>query len=120
VASQEFDVIVATGEFAGAFGPHRTALGPRLIAAQDPLAAWEPLAAVLRGDEVVLLKGSRGVALERLLPRFEEKWGSFHPHGEAFGSRAISSSTGSRDDAHSAERPQYVNPAEGSAERRGE
>jgi hypothetical protein len=38
----------------------------------------------LRGDEVVLLKGSRGVALERLLPRFEEQWGSLHPHGEAF------------------------------------
>src|SRR5919109_2203574 len=69
VASQDFDVVVATGEFAGAFGPHRAALGARLIAAQDPLAAWEPLAEVMRGDEVVLLKGSRGVALERLLPR---------------------------------------------------
>jgi UDP-N-acetylmuramoyl-tripeptide--D-alanyl-D-alanine ligase len=119
VARQDFDVVVATGEFAGAFGPHRAALGARLIAAQDPLAAWEPLAEVMRGNEVVLLKGSRGVALERLLPRFEEKWGSFHPHGEAFGSRAISSSTGSRDDAHSAERPHYVNPAE-AAEQRGE
>jgi UDP-N-acetylmuramoyl-tripeptide--D-alanyl-D-alanine ligase len=120
VASQDFDVIVATGEFAGAFGPHRTALGPRLIEAADALAAWEPLANVLRGDEVVLLKGSRGVALERLLPRLEEKWGSFHPHGEAFGSRAISSSTGSREDARSAERPQYVDPAETPAEQRGE
>jgi UDP-N-acetylmuramoyl-tripeptide--D-alanyl-D-alanine ligase len=120
VARQDFDVIVATGEFAGAFGPHRTALGPRLIAAPDPLAAWEPLAERLQGNEVVLLKGSRGVALERLLPRFEEKWGPFHPHGEAFGSRASRSSTGSRDDARSAERPQHVQPADGSAEQRGE
>jgi hypothetical protein len=54
----------------------------------------------------VLLKGSRGVALERLLPRLEDKWGSLHPHGEAFGSRAIDSTTGMRDDAHPAERPQ--------------
>jgi UDP-N-acetylmuramoyl-tripeptide--D-alanyl-D-alanine ligase len=120
VARMDFDVIVATGEFADAFDPHRTALGSRLIMADDPLAAWEPLAGALRGNEVVLLKGSRGVALERLLPRFEEKWGPFHPHGEAFGSRAISTSTGSREDARSAERPQHVDPAEAPAEQRGE
>ena len=106
IAGMDIDTIVATGEFADAFAPHAAALGARLIAVEDPLAAWEPLSALLRGSEVVLLKGSRGVALERLLPRFEEEWGSLHPHGEAYGSRAIDMTTGSRDDARTAERPQ--------------
>ena len=109
VAAQDIDVVVATGQFADAFGPHRAALGSRLITAADPLSAGESLLGLLRGDELVLLKGSRGVALERLLPRFEERWGSFHPHGEAFGSRAIDSSTGSREDARPAGHPQQSN-----------
>jgi hypothetical protein len=106
VARHDFDLVVATGDFADAFGPHRAALGPRLITAPDALGAWEPLSAALAGGETVLLKGSRGVALERLLPMFEEKWGVLHPHGEASGSRAIRSSTGTRDDARPAEHPQ--------------
>jgi UDP-N-acetylmuramoyl-tripeptide--D-alanyl-D-alanine ligase len=120
VAQHDFDVLVATGEFADAFGPHRTALGSRLITVADALDAWEPLAAQLRGDETVLLKGSRGVALERLLPRFEDKWGSLHPHGEALGSRASESNTGSRDDARPAEHPQGSTAARGGpSDRRG-
>ncbi len=75
VAEAEVDVIVATGEFARAFGPLAEQLGDRLIAAEDPLDAYVPLAARLTGREVVLLKGSRGVALERLLPHFEKDWG---------------------------------------------
>jgi UDP-N-acetylmuramoyl-tripeptide--D-alanyl-D-alanine ligase len=106
VAQQELDLIVATGEFVDAFGPHRAALGSRLLVAADPMDAWDVLAGRLEGNEVVLLKGSRGVALERLLPRFEEQWGLLHPHGEAFGSRAIATNTGSRDDARPAEHPQ--------------
>lgn len=106
VARQEFDLIVATGDFVDAFAPHGAALGDRLVTASDALAAWPPIAERLRGDEVVLLKGSRGVALERLLPHFEEKWGSLHPHGEALGSRASSSGTGTRDEARPAEHPQ--------------
>jgi UDP-N-acetylmuramoyl-tripeptide--D-alanyl-D-alanine ligase len=122
IAEHDFDVVVATGDFAEAFGPHRDALGPRLLTAQDPMEAWEPLAAKLGGEEVVLLKASRSVALERLLPRFEERWGLLHPHGEAFGSRA--SSTGLRDAARPAERPQDddTGGARGgaAAERRGD
>ncbi|HEX2167274.1 MAG TPA: UDP-N-acetylmuramoyl-tripeptide--D-alanyl-D-alanine ligase, partial [Longimicrobiales bacterium] len=106
VAGLDLDVIVATGEFADAFASHADALGSRLITMRDAMEAWGPLDKVLQGSEVVLLKGSRGVALERLLPRLENKWGSLHPHGEAFGSRAIDSTTGSRDDARPAERPQ--------------
>lgn len=121
IARGDFDIIVATGDFADAFGPHRTALGRRLMIVSDPLEAWAPLSAALQGSEVVLLKGSRGVALERLLPRFEEQWGSLHPHGEAFGSRAIDTTTGSREDARTAERPQSHTGGNAAArERRGD
>jgi UDP-N-acetylmuramoyl-tripeptide--D-alanyl-D-alanine ligase len=124
VVSQDFDVVVATGMFADAFGPHRAALGPRLITVSDPVDAWDAMSAVLNGDEVILLKGSRGVALERLLPRFEEQWGLLHPHGEASGSRAIESNTGMRDDARPAEHPQADTSGSqrggAAAERRGD
>ena len=107
VVDRNFDFVVATGEFADAFGPHRATLGSRLITSADPLDAFDDLAQIMTGFEVVLLKGSRGVALERLLPRFQEQWGSLHPHGEALGSRAIDTTTGSRDDARTAEHPQH-------------
>jgi UDP-N-acetylmuramoyl-tripeptide--D-alanyl-D-alanine ligase len=106
VVDRNFDFVVATGEFAEAFGPHRATLGSRLITSPDPLDAFAALAPVMTGFEVVLLKGSRGVALERLLPRFQEQWGSLHPHGEALGSRAIDTTTESRDGVRSAEHPQ--------------
>src|SRR5690606_31453184 len=99
-----------------AFEPHRTALGSKLIIEDDPMNAWQALSAALRGSEVVLLKGSRGVALERLLPRIEE-WGLLHPHGEAFGSRAIDTTTALCDDAQAAEHPQ-PNSSGGTARRR--
>src|SRR5256886_13677187 len=61
-------VVAAVGEFVRAFEPHRTALGPRLVMAPDVDALGPRLKAALRGDEIVLLKASRGVALERVLP----------------------------------------------------
>jgi UDP-N-acetylmuramoyl-tripeptide--D-alanyl-D-alanine ligase len=103
IAGRELDRIVATGEFARAFAPFAEQLGERLIAESDPLSAFDRLAPLLRGDEVVLLKGSRGVALERLLPRIEENWGVLHPHGEASGPRATKSVTGECGDASPAE-----------------
>ncbi|HEX6937771.1 MAG TPA: cyanophycin synthetase, partial [Longimicrobiales bacterium] len=75
VAASDVDLIVATGEFAAAFEPLAGRLGDRLIVADDPLEAYAPLARRLGGRDIVLLKGSRGVALERLLPRFEQDWG---------------------------------------------
>jgi UDP-N-acetylmuramoyl-tripeptide--D-alanyl-D-alanine ligase len=88
VGDAAVDVIVATGEFADAFQPLANELGDRLIAEADPLRAFDVLAGRLEGNELILLKGSRGVRMERLLPRFEEGWGMLHPHGETFGSRA--------------------------------
>lgn len=63
------DRVVATGDFVGAFAGLE--LGERLIAVEDPLEAYERLRPALKGDETILLKGSRGVALERLIPLLE-------------------------------------------------
>jgi UDP-N-acetylmuramoyl-tripeptide--D-alanyl-D-alanine ligase len=64
----EPDLLAAVGEFVPALAPHAGALGERLLTADDPPALGPALAARLRGDEVVVLKASRGVALERILP----------------------------------------------------
>ena len=60
-------VVAAVGEFVPAFERHRQALGDRLITAPDAEALGPLLKAALRGNEIVLLKASRGVALERVL-----------------------------------------------------
>jgi UDP-N-acetylmuramoyl-tripeptide--D-alanyl-D-alanine ligase len=62
------ELLAGVGEFATALAPHASALGDRLLTAEDPLALAPALAGRLRGDEVVVLKASRGVALERILP----------------------------------------------------
>jgi UDP-N-acetylmuramoyl-tripeptide--D-alanyl-D-alanine ligase len=101
----DVDLIVATGEFTAAFRAATPAPG-RVILEEDPEQAFELLAGRLRGNEVVLLKASRGVRLERLLPRFEAKWGTggvLHPHGEAFGPRGSQLHSGGRAESPPAE-----------------
>jgi UDP-N-acetylmuramoyl-tripeptide--D-alanyl-D-alanine ligase len=60
------DLIGAVGEFVPALQRH--ALGARLVTATDPDALGAAVAGRLRGGELVLLKASRGVALERAIP----------------------------------------------------
>jgi UDP-N-acetylmuramoyl-tripeptide--D-alanyl-D-alanine ligase len=62
------DILAAVGEFVPALAPHAARLGERLVTAADPIALGPLLTERLRGDEVVVLKASRGVALERILP----------------------------------------------------
>jgi UDP-N-acetylmuramoyl-tripeptide--D-alanyl-D-alanine ligase len=62
------DLLAAVGEFVPALEPHRKALGDRLLTAPDAPALAPLLAARLKGDELVVLKASRGPALERILP----------------------------------------------------
>ncbi len=70
------DLVVATGLFAEAAERRGEAEGRGdLIAEADPEAAYERLRERLQGGEVVLLKGSRGVRLERLVPAFERDFG---------------------------------------------
>jgi UDP-N-acetylmuramoyl-tripeptide--D-alanyl-D-alanine ligase len=62
------DLLAAVGAFVPALEPYHAALGARLITAPDADTLGPLLAEQLHGDELVVLKGSRGVALERLLP----------------------------------------------------
>jgi UDP-N-acetylmuramoyl-tripeptide--D-alanyl-D-alanine ligase len=64
----EPDLLGAVGEFVPALAPYAGRLGDRLITADDPVALGEKVSGRLSGDEVVVLKASRGAALERILP----------------------------------------------------
>jgi UDP-N-acetylmuramoyl-tripeptide--D-alanyl-D-alanine ligase len=68
------DRLVATGEFVDAFAAlPRAAADDRVIVAADPMEGYEAIAGSLRGDETILLKASRGEALERWIDRLESR-----------------------------------------------
>ena len=70
------DLVVATGLFSDAaeWVP-RPAEGPELVRARELSEAEGLLHQRLGGTEVVLLKASRGVAMERLVPSLESRFG---------------------------------------------
>jgi UDP-N-acetylmuramyl pentapeptide synthase len=68
IAALQPVLIAAVGEFVPAFAELAPALPGRLVTAPDAAALGPVLREALRGDEVVLLKASRGAALERVLP----------------------------------------------------
>jgi UDP-N-acetylmuramoyl-tripeptide--D-alanyl-D-alanine ligase len=61
-------LVGAVGAFVPAFEAHAAALGARLLTAEDPATLGARVAERLKGRELVLLKASRGVRLERALP----------------------------------------------------
>jgi UDP-N-acetylmuramoyl-tripeptide--D-alanyl-D-alanine ligase len=68
------ELVVAIGGFADALA--RVAPGEeRAVAGAEPAAAWEAARSRVDPDAVILLKGSRGVRLERLVPLISE-WAS--------------------------------------------
>jgi UDP-N-acetylmuramoyl-tripeptide--D-alanyl-D-alanine ligase len=67
------ELLAAVGDFVPALEPYARALRHRLVTAADPLALASQLAPHLRGDEIVVLKASRGVALERILPALKAR-----------------------------------------------
>ncbi|MEN8144616.1 MAG: UDP-N-acetylmuramoyl-tripeptide--D-alanyl-D-alanine ligase [Gemmatimonadota bacterium] len=70
-----FDLVVAQGEFGPAFSNLESAAGGvQVIAAQTASDAWTALEPELRGDEVVLVKGSRGVSLESVVDGLERAY----------------------------------------------
>ncbi|MGE0353277.1 MAG: UDP-N-acetylmuramoyl-tripeptide--D-alanyl-D-alanine ligase [Gemmatimonadales bacterium] len=71
----EPELLAGVGEFAGALAPYRDRLGERLLLAPDPASLGPALASRLRGDELVVLKASRGVALETILPALTARAG---------------------------------------------
>ncbi len=77
--SRAADVVLALGDFAAAAerlrADGRATAGPALLASPDAEEGYAMLRERLQGDELVLLKGSRGVALERLIPLIEADFG---------------------------------------------
>ncbi len=79
--SLPLDLVVATGAFASAatelLDANRPSADPepQLILASTVDDGYRALRSELEGTETVLLKGSRGVALETLIDRFEEDFG---------------------------------------------
>jgi UDP-N-acetylmuramoyl-tripeptide--D-alanyl-D-alanine ligase len=73
------DLLVATGDFARAAAGARSEKSQgavsTILSVMDPLEAYEELRERIVGDEVLLMKASRGVALERLIPLFENDFG---------------------------------------------
>jgi UDP-N-acetylmuramoyl-tripeptide--D-alanyl-D-alanine ligase len=68
------EVVAGVGAFADAF--KRVAPGDtRVVSGADPEDTWTALRSRLSPDAVILLKGSRGVRLERLVPLISE-WAS--------------------------------------------
>jgi len=67
IAQRKPALVAAVGMFVRAFEPLREALGGRLITAADAESLGPKLKSALRGNELVLLKASRGIALERVL-----------------------------------------------------
>jgi UDP-N-acetylmuramoyl-tripeptide--D-alanyl-D-alanine ligase len=63
ITARKPELVAAVGEFVPAFA----ALGQRIIAAADAESLGPKLRVALKGNEIVLLKASRGVALERVL-----------------------------------------------------
>lgn len=61
-------ILAVVGDFVEASTAYAARLGDRLLTAADPVELGPALAARLAGDELVFLKASRGVALERILP----------------------------------------------------
>jgi UDP-N-acetylmuramoyl-tripeptide--D-alanyl-D-alanine ligase len=68
LAALEPELLALVGDFVPAFAPFRARYADRIVEAPTAEAMGPLLAAQLHGDELVVLKGSRGVTLERILP----------------------------------------------------
>jgi UDP-N-acetylmuramoyl-tripeptide--D-alanyl-D-alanine ligase len=64
----EPDLLAGVGRFRDELERFRERLGDRLLTAPDAPALAKRLAPRLTGNELVVLKGSRGIALERIIP----------------------------------------------------
>jgi UDP-N-acetylmuramoyl-tripeptide--D-alanyl-D-alanine ligase len=62
------DLVAAVGDFVPAFEALADRLGDRLVTAPGVAALGQALAPMLRTGDTVVLKASRGVALEGILP----------------------------------------------------
>ena len=68
VMAAEPDMVAVLGEFVPAFERFARDLGDRLLTADDPESLGRLVAGRLSGGELVLVKGSHGMRLERAVP----------------------------------------------------
>lgn len=80
--AKKFDLVVATGAFARA-AEAVGAASKDLISAPDWQTAYPRLRERLQGDEVVLLKASRGIAMEGMLPLIDADFGAASAPGRS-------------------------------------
>lgn len=73
VVALEPALVGAVGAFVPAFERYRARLGDRLLTAVDPATLGERVAPRLERRAFVLVKGSRGVRMERLLPHLDSE-----------------------------------------------
>ena len=77
--ARSLDLLVATGDFAAAAarlpGAGDAEAEGRLLVVPEPMDAYRDLAARLTAGQTLLLKGSRGVRLERLLEPLTQDFG---------------------------------------------
>lgn len=83
VLARDVDLVVATGAFGSAAHALGRASSARVLTADAWRDAYPSLRRRLRGDEIVLLKASRGVALEEILPLLERDFSGAPNHGWA-------------------------------------
>lgn len=77
LADGGFDLVAATGEFVEAFREEDLPSGaPEIVTAGELDELWDAVEARLRGDEVVLVKASRGANLDRIVERLEATYAS--------------------------------------------
>ncbi len=67
------DVLALVGDFVPAFAPWRTTFSGTLLEAADAEAMGPLVAETLSGNDLLVLKGSRGVTLERILTALPER-----------------------------------------------
>jgi UDP-N-acetylmuramoyl-tripeptide--D-alanyl-D-alanine ligase len=68
VLAMQPHLVAVTGAFVDAFAPWASTLGDRLITGADPATLGERVGERLGGNELVVLKASRGVRLEQAIP----------------------------------------------------
>jgi UDP-N-acetylmuramoyl-tripeptide--D-alanyl-D-alanine ligase len=78
ILTLEPELVAAVGEFVPAFARHAVALGDRLVTAPDAATMGPLLARRLQGGELIVLKGSRGATLERILPAVTGRASALH------------------------------------------
>ncbi len=72
------DILAVVGDFVTPVSAARAGLTGELITADDAPGLGPLLASRIRGDELIVLKASRGVALERILPYLGVREGAVH------------------------------------------